>query len=79
MLKERLNKRVLEYFKRLYKNLQFLVKKKKLGEYRLINLTIYLNVVIRRDTNLLPFINEFIDEFTGYYIISLVDLYSGYN
>ena len=79
MLKERLDKRVLEYFKGLYKNLQFLIKKKKPGEYKLINLTIYLNVIIRRDINLLLFVNEFTDEFTGYYIISLVDLYSSYN
>jgi hypothetical protein len=56
-----------------------LVKKKKLREYRLINLATYLNVIIRRDANLLPSINEFMDEFTGYYIVSLVDLYSGYN
>ena len=79
MLKEQLNKRVLKYSKGLYKNLQFLVKKKKPGEYRLINLTIYLNIIIRRDINLLLFINKFIDEFIGYYIISLVDLYSNYN
>ena len=79
MLKERLNKGVLEYSKGLYRNLWFLVKKKKPGEYRLINLTMYLNVVIRRDINLLPFINEFTNEFTGCYIISLVDLYSSYN
>jgi hypothetical protein len=70
---------VLEYFKGLYKNLWFLVKKKKPGEYRLINLAIYLNVVIRRDANLLLSVNEFTDEFTGYYITSLVNLYSGYN
>jgi hypothetical protein len=56
-----------------------LVKKKKPGEYRLINLAIYLNVVIRRDANLLLFVDEFADEFTGYYIASLVNLYSGYN
>ena len=79
MLKERLNKGVLEYSKGLYKNPWFLVKKKKPGEYRLINLAIYLNVVIRRDTNLPLSINEFIDEFIGCYIISLVDLYSDYN
>jgi hypothetical protein len=79
MLKERLNRGVLEYFKGLYKNLWFLVKKKKPREYRLINLAMYLNAVIRRDTNLPLFINEFTDEFTGYYITSLVDLYSGYN
>jgi hypothetical protein len=70
---------VLEYSKGLYRNLWFLVKKKKLGEYRLINLAMYLNVVIRRDANLLPSINEFVDEFTGCYIVSLVDLYSGYD
>jgi hypothetical protein len=79
ILKERLNKGVLEYSKGLYKNLWFLVKKKKPGEYRLINLAMHLNAVIRRDANLLLFINKFIDEFTGCYIISLVDLYSGYN
>jgi hypothetical protein len=39
----------------------------------------YLNIVIRRDINLLLSINEFTDEFIGYYIISLVDLYSSYN
>jgi hypothetical protein len=79
MLKERLNKGVLEYSKGLYKNLWFLVKKKKPGEYRLINLATYLNAVMRRDANLLLSINEFADEFTGCYITSLVDLYSGYN
>jgi hypothetical protein len=79
ILKERLDKGVLEYSKGPYRNLWFLVKKKKPGEYRLINLAIYLNIVIRRDANLPPFINEFIDEFTGCYIISLVDLYSNYN
>jgi hypothetical protein len=56
-----------------------LVKKKKPEEYRLINLAIYLNIITRRDANLLLFINEFIDEFIGCYIISLVDLYSDYN
>jgi hypothetical protein len=75
MLKERLNKEVLKYFKGLYKNLWFLIKKKKLRDYKLINLIIYLNIIIRRDINLPLFINEFI----GYYITSLVDLYSGYN
>ena len=79
MLKERLNRRVLEYSRGLYKNLWFLVKKKKPGEYRLINLAIYLNIIIRRDANLPPSINKFIDEFMGYYITSLVDLYSSYN
>ena len=79
MLKERLDRGVLEYFKGPYRNLWFLVKKKKPREYRLINLAIHLNIVTRRDANLPPSINEFTDEFAGYYIISLVDLYSSYN
>jgi hypothetical protein len=79
ILKERLDKGVLEYSKGLYKNLWFLVKKKKPGEYRLINLAIHLNAVIRRDANLLSSVDKFADEFAGCYIISLVDLYSGYN
>jgi hypothetical protein len=79
MLKERLDKRVLKYSKGPYKNLWFLVKKKKPREYKLINLAIYLNVIIRRDTNLPLSINEFANEFTGYYITSLVNLYSSYN
>jgi hypothetical protein len=56
-----------------------LVKKKKLREYKLINLTMHLNVIIKRDANLLLFINKFTDKFTDYYIISLVDLYFNYN
>ena len=79
MFKERLNKRVLKYFKRLYKNLQFLIKKKTLKDYRLINSITYLNIITKRDINLLLLINEFIKEFIDYYIISLIDLYSGYN
>jgi hypothetical protein len=79
ILKERLDRGVLEYSKELYRNPWFLIKKKKPREYRLINLATYLNTVTRRDANLLLSVNEFADEFTGYYIISLVDLYSGYN
>ena len=45
----------------------------------MINSVIYLNIITRRDVNLLPLINEFIKEFISYYIISLVDLYSGYD
>jgi hypothetical protein len=79
IFKERLNKGVLEYSEGLYRNLWFLVKKKKPGDYRLINLATYLNIVTRRDINLPLFIDEFIEEFISYYIASLVDLYSGYN
>jgi hypothetical protein len=70
---------VLEYSKGLYRNPWFLVKKKKPGEYKLINLAIYLNIVTRRDANLPLSIDEFINKFTGCYITSLVNLYSSYN
>jgi len=39
----------------------------------------HLNIIIRRDINLLLFINKFINKFIGYYIISLINLYSSYN
>jgi uncharacterized membrane protein YgaE (UPF0421/DUF939 family) len=39
----------------------------------------YLNIVIRQDANLLLLVNEFINKFIGYYIASLVNLYSSYN
>jgi hypothetical protein len=70
---------VLEYSEGPYKNPWFLVKKKKPGDYRLINSAIYLNIVTRRDANLPSSVDEFIEEFIGCYIVSLVDLYSGYN
>ena len=38
-----------------------------------------MNIVTRRDTNLPLLVDKFVEEFAGYYIISLVDLYSGYN
>ena len=79
MLKERLDRGVLEYSDGPYRNPWFLVKKKKPGEYRLINSVTHMNVVTRRDTNLPPLVDEFVDEFTRCYIISLVDLYSRYN
>ncbi len=79
MLKERLDRGVLEYSDRPYRNLWFLVKKKKLGEYRLINSVTHINVVTRRDVNLPLSVDEFIDEFARCYITSLVDLYSRYD
>ena len=79
MLKERLDRGVLEYSDRPYRNPWFLVKKKKPGEYRLINSATHMNVVTRRDANLPLLVDEFVDEFARCYIISLVDLYSRYN
>ena len=38
-----------------------------------------MNVVTRRDVNLPPLVDKFVEEFAGCYITSLVDLYSGYD
>src|SRR5207248_10464180 len=38
-----------------------------------------MNVVIRRDVNLPLLVDKFVEEFVGYYITSLVNLYSRYN
>ena len=70
---------MLEYSNGPYRNPWFLVKKKKPGEYRLINSATSLNAVTRRDANLLLLVDKFTEEFTGCHIASLVDLYSGYD
>jgi hypothetical protein len=79
MLKERLDRGVLEYSEGPYRNPWFLVKKKKPGDYRLINSATHLNAVTRRDANLPPSVDEFAEEFAGCHVASLVDLYSGYD
>ena len=38
-----------------------------------------MNIVTRRDINLPLLVDKFVEEFVGYYIISLVNLYSRYN
>lgn len=48
MLRNRLDRRVLKFSKGLYRNLWFLVKKKKPGEYKLINSVIYLNIIVEK-------------------------------
>src|SRR5436305_5342742 len=79
MFKDRLDHGVLEYLDGLYRNRWFLVKKKKPGEYRLINLATPMNIVTRRDTNLPLLADKFTDKFARCYIASLVDLYSRYD
>jgi hypothetical protein len=79
MLKDRLERRVLEKYKGAYRNPWFLVAKKEVGEYRLINTVIKMNKVTLRDANLPPLINEFSEEFISCITASLVDFFSGYN
>ncbi len=79
MFKDRVEKDILKPSYGPYRNLWFLIKKKKKGKYRLINTIIKINRVIVRDVNLPPSINEFFEEFAGYVIVFLIDFFSGYN
>jgi len=78
MLKDRVEKNVLEPSYGPYRNPWFLVKKEK-GKYRLINTAMEINRVTVRDTNLPPFVNEFSKKFTGCIITFLIDFFSGYD
>jgi hypothetical protein len=79
MLKDRLKRGVLKKCERAYRNPWFLIAKKEVGEYRLINTVIKINEVTLKDANLPPLIDEFSKEFTDYITASLVDFFSGYN
>ena len=70
---------MLKKYKGAYRNPWFLIAKKEVGEYRLINTAIKMNEVTLKDANLPPLINEFSEEFTGYITASLVDFFSGYD
>src|SRR6266536_3537106 len=79
MFKNRIKKGVLKLNYNSYRNPWFLVKKKKKGKYRLINIIIEINRVIVRDANFPPSINEFFKKFTDYIIAFLIDFFSNYN
>ena len=79
MLKDRLKRGVLEKYKGAYRNPWFLVVKKEVGEYRLINAAMKMNEVTLRDANLPPSVDEFSEEFIGCITALLVDFFSGYD
>lgn len=79
MLQDRLSKGVLEYCDGPYRNPWFLVKKKSAGKYRLVNAAMLINKVTIRDANMPPDADEFVEEFSGMAMASLVDLFSGYD
>ena len=79
MLRERLQKSLIEPSYTPYKNPYFLIKKKKKNKYRLINNIIKINRIIIRDGNLPPTINKFSEKFNNYTITSLINFFSGYN
>ena len=52
---------------------------KPFKRYRLINSAQKINAVLIRDASLLPAVEEFSERFAGYPVVSLVDLFSGYD
>ena len=79
ILRDRIQRRVLEKCYGLYQNPQFLVKKKVKKTYQLINAIIKINLVTLQDTNLLLTVNKFLEEFTRCYCALLIDFFLGYN
>jgi len=61
-----------------YRNPWFLVPKKS-GGYQLINAAQRLNAVSIKDASLPPSADEFREEFAGFPLLSLLDLFSGYD
>lgn len=45
----------------------------------MINIAVFLNKVLVKDANLLPSIDEFLEDFSGIAISSMVDLFSSYD
>ena len=70
---------MLEKCKGAYQNPWFLVAKKEVREYQLINIVIKINKVMLRDANLPPLVDKFLEEFVGYMAALLVDFFSKYN
>ena len=55
------------------------MKKKTASDYWKVNAVTELNKIIKRDTNLLPSVNVFSEEFTEMHYAFLVDMFSEYN
>ena len=79
MLRDRIQRGVLEKCYSLYQNPWFLVKKKVKKTYRLINAAIKMNLVTLWDVNLLLTVDKFSEEFAGCFCASLIDFFSGYD
>ena len=62
----------------LYRNPSFLVPKKA-EKYRLINAAQRVNAVTIKDASLPPSADDFSEEFVGFPLVSLLDLFSGYD
>ena len=78
IIKDRIDCGVLERSFGSYRNPWFLVPKKT-GKYYLIYSAQWLNAVTIKDASLPPTVDEFSEEFARYPLISLLDLFSGYD
>lgn len=79
LVMDRVHKGIYEPCHGPCRNPFFLVKKKKPGEYRIVNAAMGYNRVTIRDANLPPSADDFAEEFAGMHILSLVDWFSGYD
>jgi hypothetical protein len=73
ILKERIQRGTLERYEGPYRNPIFLVSKKDKNEFRLINAVMYINEVIRRDSNLPLEVDKFLERFIDIKVITLAD------
>lgn len=78
MIRERLDRGVIEPCSGPYRNNWFLVAKGG-SKYRLINDAQTFNAFTARDAGVPPNVEEFAEEFAGMQVGSLVDLFSGYD
>ena len=79
IIKDRMQCGALERSFGPYRNPWFLVPKKTLRKYRLINSAQRLNTITIRDASLPPTVDEFSEVFAGFPSISLLHFFSGYD
>jgi hypothetical protein len=79
MIKERMQNEILESCHESYRNLWFLMKKKKKEKYRLVNVALKMNKVIIRDVNLSSSMNEFFENFAECVMTFLMNFFSEYD
>lgn len=79
MFKERMDSGALERSFGPYRNPWFLVPKGTSGKWRIVYAAQRINAVTIRDASLPPSADEFSELFAGYPLISLLDLFSGYD
>ncbi len=78
MIINRIKIEILKYYNKLYRNLWFLVKKNN-TKYWLINIVVYINKIIIKNTNLLSLINNFSKKFTEIVIDNYMNFLLDYN